>query len=53
MSRSLQLTKEGADTPERLKTLQAEIDAGRSRGRTAASSISDPASTWTSMMRPC
>ena len=27
--RSLQLTKAGADTPERLKTLEAEIDSGQ------------------------
>ena len=29
VTRSLQLTKDGADTPERLKTLQAEIDSGQ------------------------
>jgi len=29
VTRSLQLTKDGADTPERLRTLQAEIDSGQ------------------------
>jgi hypothetical protein len=29
VTRSLQLTKDGADTPERLRTLQVEIDSGQ------------------------